>query len=126
MFGTILQIAVGGALGAVARYLTVELGEKTFGPTFPFGTMIANLLGSFLMGLAMAWLVEQRDIARETPFVMAGFISSYTTFASYAKETVELWKSGATVEASFYMLGSVVVSLAAFLAGLMLARSVPT
>jgi fluoride exporter len=126
MVSILLQIATGGALGAVARYLTVELGEKILGPDFPIGTLVTNVLGSFLMGLAMAWLVEQRSIAREMPFVMAGFISSYTTFASFAKETVELWEGGETGAASAYMLSSVVLAFGAFLAGLALGRSLQT
>jgi fluoride exporter len=122
MFGTLAQVAIGGALGAVARYGTQALAFRTFGPAFPVGTLAANVLGSFLMGLAAAWLLD-RDLARFAPFVIVGFLGAYTTFSTYALDALKLWERGEALPALGYVLGSVVLSLAACLAGLALGRS---
>jgi fluoride exporter len=122
MFGTLAQVAIGGALGAMARFGTQSLAFRLFGPAFPVGTLAANVLGSFLMGLAVAWLVD-RDVARFSPFLLVGFLGAYTTFSTYALDALKLWERGDAVPALGYVLGSVVLSIAACLAGLALGRN---
>ncbi len=122
MFGTLLQIAIGGALGAMARFGTQSLALRLFGPTFPIGTLAANVLGSFLMGLAVAWLVD-REFARFLPFATVGFLGAYTTFSTYALDALRLWEKGEAMLALGYVIGSVVLCIAACLAGLGLGRS---
>ena len=122
MFGTLAQVAIGGALGAMARFGTQTLAFRLFGPAFPVGTLTANVLGSFLMGLAAAWLVD-RDVARYAPLVIVGFLGAYTTFSTYALDALKLWERGEVLPALGYVLGSVVLCIAACLAGLGLGRS---
>jgi fluoride exporter len=122
MVGTLVQIAIGGALGALARFGTQSLALRLFGPAVPVGTLAANVLGSFLMGFAVAWLVD-RDMARYLPFVAVGFLGAYTTFSTYALDALRLWERGEATLALGYVLGSVVLSVAACLAGLGLGRS---
>jgi fluoride exporter len=87
------------------------------------GTLLANVVGSFLMGLIVAMLVE-RDVARFTPFLIVGFLGAYTTFSTYALDALKLWERGDVLAAAGYVMGSVVLCLAACLAGLGLGRSV--
>lgn len=122
MFGTVAQVALGGALGAMARFGTQTLAFRLFGPAFPVGTLAANVLGSFLMGLAAAWLLE-REFARFAPLVIVGFLGAYTTFSTYALDALKLWERGEALPAVAYILGSVVLAIAACLAGLGLGRS---
>lgn len=123
MFGTLSQVALGGALGAVARFGTQTLAFRLFGPTIPVGTLAANVLGSFLMGLAAAWLID-REFARFAPLVIVGFLGAYTTFSTYALDALKLWERGEPVLALGYVIGSVVLSIGACLAGLGLGRSI--
>jgi CrcB protein len=122
MVGTLVQIAIGGALGALARFGTQSLALRLMGPTFPIGTLAANVVGSFLMGFAVAWLVD-REFARFLPFFAVGFLGAYTTFSTYAIDAVRLWEKGETMLALGYVFGSVVLCIAACLAGLGLGRS---
>jgi len=122
MTGTLVQIALGGALGALARFGTQSLAFRLFGAGFPVGTLVINVLGSFVMGLAAVWLTE-RTGARYAPLVMVGFLGAYTTFSTYALDALRLFERGAGTAALAYVLGSVVLSIAACLAGLVLARS---
>jgi fluoride exporter len=121
MTGTLVQIALGGALGALARFGTQALALRLVGPGFPAGTLAVNVLGSFLMGLAAVW-VSTRLGARFQPLVMVGFLGAYTTFSTYALDVLTLWDRGAGGQAVVYALGSVVLSVGACLAGLALAR----
>ena len=125
MLGTLAQVAIGGALGAMARFGTQSLSFRLFGPGFPVGTMVVNGLGSFLIGLAAAWLID-REIARYSPAIVVGFLGAYTTFSTYALDALRLWERGEVALASFYVLGSVVLSLGACVAGLALGRSLFT
>jgi len=125
MFGTLAQVAVGGALGAMARYGTQSLAFRAFGPAFPVGTLAANVLGSFLMGLAVAWLID-RDLARFAPLILVGFLGAYTTFSTYALDALKLWERGDGAAAAAYVLGSVVLSIGACVAGLGIGRSIWT
>ena len=121
MTGTLVQIALGGALGALARFGTQALALRLVGPGFPVGTLAVNVLGSFLMGVAAVWLATRLG-GRFQPLVMVGFLGAYTTFSTYALDVLTLWERGAGGQAVVYALGSVMLSVAACLAGLALAR----
>lgn len=119
----LVQVAAGGAIGASARYLTnVGLG-RLLGTGFPWATLTVNIVGSFLMGFLVVWLAH-RDLNRLAPFLMTGILGGFTTFSAFSLDTITLWDRGQTGLAAAYVLGSVVLSLAAILAALHLFRGV--
>ena len=109
----IIQIALGGAIGAVARYL-VGLAV-----VFPFGTMAVNVLGSFLMGCAFIALTERAY----APFVMIGLLGGFTTFSAFSLDVFKLLEVGRSVAAGGYVLVSVLGSVLALIAGVAVARA---
>ena len=111
MFATLLQVALGGAIGSAARYLTNVGAARLFGAGFPWGTIIVNVAGSFLMGLLVA-LLAQRDAMRLVPFLMTGILGGYTTFSTFSLETIVLLEAGHTGHALAYMLGSALLCVA--------------
>lgn len=116
---TILQIALGGALGAVLRYLCVSA------VAFPYGTVAVNVLGCFVMGLALVWLVESgSDHGRWAPLIMSGMLGGFTTFSAFSLDTVRLFEAGQVLGALVYVLGTVTLCLLAVIVGVMLGRGV--
>ncbi len=114
---TILQIAIGGALGAVLRYLCVSA------VAFPFGTALVNVLGCFVMGLALVWLMESgTDHARFAPLVMTGLLGGFTTFSAFSLDTLRLFEAGQVGTAAAYVLGTVALCLVGVVVGALLAR----
>ena len=119
----LIQIAAGGALGAVSRFLTGMLAERLLGQGFPFGTLLVNAAGCLAMGFAFSALAGgSEDGAGPSPFVMTGFLGGYTTMSAYALDAWNLLNSGRTGEAVLYAAGSVAVALLALAAGIALGR----
>ena len=115
-------VAVGGAAGSVARYAVVLGTANWLGVAFPFGTMIVNVVGSFLMGvLAAGFALWWGNALR--PLLIVGFLGGFTTFSSYSLDAVALFERGAVAAGAVYTLGSVVLSVGAVLAGLWIVRS---
>ena len=120
---SLIWIALGGALGAVSRHLTVLGALRAFGPGFPAGVMIVNVAGSPAMGLAAALLLERAGAGRFAPFVMAGFLGGFTTFSAFSLDFARLWEAGRLGAAALYAGGSVMLSILALFAGLALGRA---
>ncbi|WP_092810143.1 fluoride efflux transporter CrcB [Roseivivax marinus] len=120
---TLVQIAVGGAAGAVSRYLTGLAAMRVMGPGFPWGTLTVNVVGSFVMGVIVVTLAEL-SANRISPLLVTGFLGAFTTFSSFSLDTAYMWERGETVQAGAYVAASVVLSLAALFAGLWAARGV--
>lgn len=123
MFANLIQVALGGALGASARYLTNVWVIRMIGPGFPWGTAVVNVAGSFLMGVLVIALAE-RFGSRFGPFLMTGLLGGFTTFSAFSLDAVTLWERGQIPQAALYVTGSVILSVVALLAGLAFARSV--
>lgn len=121
MIQNLLHVALGGALGASARYLTNVGAMRLIGPGFPWGTVIVNVLGSFVMGVLVVVLAEFGG-NRLAPLLMTGILGGFTTFSAFSLDAVTLWERGQPEVAMGYVLGSVVLSLAALVAGLAMAR----
>ncbi len=120
----ILLVAIGGALGAVLRYLTVGWAGRTFGLDFPWGTMIVNVAGSFVMGLAAVLLMERvpGSWERAAPFLMTGVLGGFTTFSAFSLDALYLFERGRMAAALGYVGGSVLLSILALFVGLAAAR----
>ncbi|HHY02351.1 MAG TPA: fluoride efflux transporter CrcB [Paracoccus sp.] len=116
MMNPVLQVALGGAAGAVARH-GVNIGAgRLFGPGFPVGTVAVNILGSFLMGLLVVVLAARGNAL--SPLLITGLLGGFTTFSAFSLDAVTLWQRGQGAVALAYVAGSVGLSLAALLAGL--------
>ncbi|WP_133129427.1 fluoride efflux transporter CrcB [Legionella yabuuchiae] len=100
LFAT-LTVALGGALGAISRYATASLIQIILGAKYPYGTLLVNCLGSFLIGFTMSYLMERMAFGAEQwrLFLVIGFLGSYTTFSSFAWETWALYNNGQWVSA---------------------------
>lgn len=118
MIGTIgimgiISLAAGGAIGAVARY-GVNLGALSLlGQNFPYGTMIVNIVGSFLMGLLVAKFAMIETSQELRLFAMTGFLGAFTTFSTFSLDVMTLWQRGDIVHAMLYMMASVILSILA-------------
>ena len=121
MIWTFAQVALGGAIGSVARFATVLAAARLFGPGFPVGTLAVNVLGSFAMGLVFVYLTE-RDLMRHAPLLMAGVLGGFTTFSAFSLYALKLWDAGAHGAVVAYVLGSVGLSILALWAGVLVMR----
>ena len=121
MILTLLQVALGGALGASARYLTGVGMTALMGKTFPWGTLTVNILGSFLMGVLVVTLANF-SATRYAPLLMIGFLGGFTTFSSFSLDFATLYERGDIPLAIGYAAVSVLVSITALFAGLLLTR----
>jgi CrcB protein len=115
-----LWIAIGSALGGVARFWCSGVAARTIGETFPWGTLIVNVVGSFIIGFfATLTGPDGRIFVSSTArqFVMIGFCGGYTTFSSFSIQTLNLVQEGEWLRAGGNIVGSVVLCLVAVWAG---------
>ncbi len=119
----LLQVALGGAAGAVCRYLSIEAARGVFGLGFPYGTLLVNGLGSLLAGLLAGALIDNALLhERVHAFLMIGFLGGYTTFSAFSLDAWQLIDSGRTGLAILYMTLSVALALAFLVLGLLSVR----
>lgn len=124
MFPAVLQVALGGAIGASARYLASIWMVRWLGHTpFPVAILTVNVVGSFLIGLFIG-ASAHRGLTHLSPFIVTGILGGFTTFSTFSLEAVTLWQRGDTVGAATYVLLSVFLSIFGLLAGLWVARGV--
>ena len=120
---TFWAVAVGAALGGVARYYLASALQQRLGATFPWGTLVVNVTGSLLLGVLIRYALATPTVSVEMRALLTtGFCGGYTTFSTYSYETATLLEDGQYGRAGAYALGSVVVALGATFAGFMLAR----
>lgn len=111
-----LIVALGGALGSVGRFFLSGLAARHFGPTFPWGTLIVNVAGSFAIGFfATLTSPDGRVMAgpQARQFFMTGFCGGFTTFSSFSLQTLNLLHDGEWLQAGANVAGSVIICLAA-------------
>jgi CrcB protein len=120
----ILAIALGGAIGAVARVPSIGLLTRWLGLGFPYGTLFVNVVGSFVMGLFVEFLVAKLNSSPELrAFFAVGVLGAFTTFSSFALDVSMLSDRGNLLAAGAYVAVSVVLSIAGLFFGLWLMRS---
>lgn len=118
-------VALGGAIGSVARYGMMTAVGRWLGTTFPWGTLSVNVLGSFLMGVLIEVFVEELPISQELrAFLTVGVLGGFTTFSAFSLDAIMLFERGETGSAAAYICASVVLSVSALFAGLILMRHV--
>ena len=118
-----LAVALGGAIGAMARFGVSKVATHFLGPAFPWGTLAANISGSFLMGVLIVWLSrhEPQTIAMRA-FLTVGLLGAFTTFSTFSLDAVTLFKDRTLMIASGYVAASIILSIAGLLAGMSFAR----
>ncbi|WP_127562015.1 fluoride efflux transporter CrcB [Nioella ostreopsis] len=122
MFATLLQVALGGAIGASARFAAgVGIVRLVGHGAFPLGVITVNIIGSFLMGVFVV-AAAHRGLTHLSPFVMTGILGGFTTFSAFSLEAVTLYERGDMSGAVLYVVASVVCSIFGLLLGLWLAR----
>ena len=120
----LLIVAIGGAFGSVARYSVTTISKGSFGGSFPWGTFIVNLTGSFAIGLLAASLLSKLGNNETLKLLLiTGFLGGFTTFSAFSLDTVDLFSRGATILAAAYVLLSVGVAIAATFLGLAIGRA---
>ncbi len=120
---TLLAIALGGAVGAVLRYLVATTVQRVAGPAFPLGTLTVNVVGSLLMGMLFVLLVERAVVGPEwRAAVLVGVLGAFTTFSTFSMETFNLMGEGRMLAAAVNMVASVAACLAAVWLGVALGR----
>ena len=116
MLSTLAYVGLGGAIGAIARFL---IGIWVL---FPYGTMAANILGGFLMGLLVGWLVTKDGGHNLRLFLGVGVLGGFTTFSAFSLDAWQIIEKGRYGTFAAYAGGSVVLSILALALGLILAR----
>jgi len=121
MIGNLALVALGGAVGAVLRYLGVLGAARWLGAGFPYGTLAVNVAGSFLIGVVFSALTA-REAMHLAPFLTVGVLGGFTTFSAFSLDALILWERGAAGLAAAYVLASVALSLGAVGLGVIVVR----
>ncbi len=124
---TLLYIAIGGALGSVARFLAMSAVGLVWRSEFPYGTLVVNVFGSFCMGVlidALARFLPQHQ-ADLRAFIAVGVLGGFTTFSTFSLDVVVLFEHQNYAQALLYILASVILSVAALGGALALMRMIP-
>lgn len=121
---TLFLVAMGGATGAVMRYLLGAQALRAFGNGWPYGTLVANVLGGLLMGALAAVLTLRGGLDQEKWRLLlgVGVLGGFTTFSAYSLEIVLMIERRAYLQAATYSVGSVILSVSALFIGLTLVR----
>ena len=116
-------VGIAGAFGAVTRYLLGRFVTERSGSQIPWGTLIINITGAFLIGLVFA-LTTQKFISPALQSILAtGFLGGYTTFSTMNWESFQLARGGSTLQCFLYLGGSFVLGLTAEMLGMTIGRS---
>jgi CrcB protein len=123
--GAVFLVGVGGGLGALARYLIDGRVTALGGGAFPWGTLVVNVSGSFVVGLLFALIVERAALAADwrAP-LMIGFLGGYTTFSTLALESWRMIEDGAWLLAAANLGGSVAIGMLAVVGGVAIGRAI--
>ena len=123
--GAWVAVAVGGAIGSVGRFWLTAAMTGLTGPRFPWGTLLINVLGSFVIGLVAGVTLTPTRVGLHPDmriFLMTGVCGGFTTFSAFSLQTLELMQAGETVPALGYAVGSVVLCVVATWCGWQLGR----
>ncbi len=124
-FANLLAVGIGGFFGAVSRFLMAGYAARLFGAGFPYGTLVVNVLGSFLLGFLSKFFLDKMVVNELLRVGLTiGFLGAFTTFSTFSNETVLLLQSGETLRAGINIAANCLICLTVCLLGLQLARMV--
>ena len=116
-------VAIGGALGSMARYALSAWIFDVSSHKFPYATLTVNVIGSFVMGILFVIIVEKAALPAEMrSLLMIGFLGAFTTFSAFSLDALGLWQNGHVFLSLVYMLATVVLCLVAISSAIWLAR----
>ncbi len=123
-------VAAGGAIGAIARFITVEAVSRIIGKDFPYGTLLVNILGSFLMGMLfmvfLRYFFNTEEHTYNTHniwlFLTVGVLGGFTTFSSFSLDVFSIMQRGEILTAIIYILSSVLLSIGGLFLGALLIK----
>ena len=123
----LLYIAVGGALGAVGRYLSIVLIGHWLNSGLPYGTMVVNIVGSFALGCLLSALALEWSPSQEVrSFVQVGILGAFTTFSAFSMDAYNQIIRGDYITAAVYVVVSVIAGIIALIIGVALVRQILT
>ncbi|MDB2383245.1 MAG: fluoride efflux transporter CrcB [Porticoccaceae bacterium] len=118
-----LAVAIGGALGSMARYALSAWIFDVSSHKFPYATLTVNVIGSFVMGILFVIIVEKAALPAEMrSLLMIGFLGAFTTFSAFSLDALGLWQNGHVFLSLVYMLATVVLCLVAISTAIWLTR----
>jgi CrcB protein len=121
--GIVAAVAMGGALGSVARYFVAQVQNPTW-TGFPYGIFLVNVSGGFIMGVLTELMALRFSVSPEVrAFLTTGIMGGYTTFSTFSLESALLIQKGAMTTATAYVVGSAILSIVALFCGLWLVRA---
>ena len=121
---TYLIVFLGGGIGAALRHGVNLTAARALGTAFPYGTLLINITGSFIMGLAAAYFAFRGDASQHWRlFMTTGILGGYTTFSAFSLDVALLYERGEIGLAAVYVIASVAISIAGLFAGLAIVRS---
>ncbi len=121
----ILAIALGGGLGSVVRHYAMTVAASLWGAAFPYGTLLVNILGSFMIGALMEAMAQKWQVSLETrAFLIPGVLGGFTTFSAFSLDVLKLVETGQYFSGALYVFLSVALSLAAIFFAVYFVRGV--
>ena len=120
----LVYVAIGGAIGAILRYETSGLAYKIFGPTFPYGTLSVNIIGSFFIGLLFELLEDTALSPDIRMLIFVGILGAFTTFSSFSLETINLLRDGEMWLGSWNIILNNVLGITGAMVGIFVAKCI--
>jgi CrcB protein len=119
-----LLIFVGGGIGSMLRHAVNQTTAAVLGVNFPFGTLLVNIIGSFIVGLLAGWFALRGGSSSQSLrlFLTTGIVGGFTTFSAFTLDTALLWERGQLGVAALYALGTIAAGLLSLCAGLVIVR----
>ncbi|MCJ8324842.1 MAG: fluoride efflux transporter CrcB [Hyphomicrobiales bacterium] len=129
LFGYAISAALGGAIGAALRYITTQVAANIWGSALPYGTLIVNILGSFLMGILFVLFAERLNVGQGMSeylrvFLMTGILGGFTTFSAFSLDAWQMIERQAYIGALSYIAFSFLLSISALILAIYITRSV--
>jgi len=122
---TLFAIATGGAIGSILRHFMNSGVARLLGEGFPWGIMLINILGSFIMGCVVAYFAHAGNPSQEVrAFLTVGVLGGFTTFSAFSLDAVNLFERGAYAAGGLYVAASVLLAIGGLVTGMVLVRAV--
>jgi CrcB protein len=123
-FYNMLLVGGGGFLGSIARYITSRSIDDKLNSVFPYGTLIVNIAGSFIIGILYGWLSRKGEGESIRLLLGTGFCGGFTTYSAFAFENVNLWQQKMHAPSIMYIIATLVIGFLAVAGGISIGKSI--